>query len=60
MLEQQVGIALDDTKQYLLESRLLPLATKHGYPDVYAFIKYLIQTPVGQIHRESFEALTTQ
>ena len=59
MLEQQVGIALDDTKQYLLESRLLPLALEHNFPDVYSFIKYLIQNPVGATHWLAFEALTT-
>lgn len=59
MLEQQVGIALDDTKQYLLESRLMPLATQNGYPDVYAFIKYLTQNPIGGLHWQAFEALTT-
>jgi chemotaxis protein methyltransferase CheR len=59
MLEQQVGIALDDTKQYLLESRLLPLATKNGYQDVYALIKHLTQSPIGAIHWQAFEALTT-
>jgi chemotaxis protein methyltransferase CheR len=59
MLEQQVGIALDDTKQYLLESRLMPLATQNGYLDVYAFIKYLTQNPIGGLHWQAFEALTT-
>jgi chemotaxis protein methyltransferase CheR len=59
MLEQQVGIALDDTKQYLLESRLKSLATQNGYPDVYALIKYLIQNPIGATHWRVFEALTT-
>lgn len=59
MLEQQVGIALDDTKQYLLESRLMPLATQNGYLDVYTFIKYLTQNPIGGLHWQAFEALTT-
>ena len=59
MLEQQVGIALDDTKQYLLESRLLPVAAKSGHADVYALIKTLIQNPVGPLHWLAFEALTT-
>ena len=59
MLEQQVGIALDDTKQYLLESRLAPVATRNGYPDVYALIKALIQSPVGPLHWQAFEVLTT-
>ena len=59
MLEQQVGIALDDTKQYLLESRLKPLATQNGHPDVYALIKFLTQNPIGATHWRAFEALTT-
>jgi chemotaxis protein methyltransferase CheR len=59
MLEQQVGIALDDTKQYLLESRLKSLATQNRYPDVYALIKYLIQNPIGATHWRAFETLTT-
>jgi len=59
MLEQQVGIALDDTKQYLLESRLLPVATKSGHANVYALIKTLVQSPVGPLHWLVFEALTT-
>ena len=59
MLEQQVGIALDDTKQYLLESRLMPIAQKQGLPDVYALVKFLTQSPVGPLHWQAFEALTT-
>jgi len=59
MLEQQVGIALDDTKQYLLESRLMPLATRNGYSDVYALIKALVQSPIGSLHWQAFESLTT-
>jgi chemotaxis protein methyltransferase CheR len=59
MLEQQVGIALDDTKQYLLESRLMQFAAQNGYPDVYALIKYLTQSPIGALHWQVFEALTT-
>ncbi|MBT8543925.1 protein-glutamate O-methyltransferase CheR [Polynucleobacter paneuropaeus] len=59
MLEQQVGIALDDTKQYLLESRLMPVATRNGYSDVYALIKALTQSPVGPLHWQAFEVLTT-
>lgn len=59
MLEQQVGIALDDTKQYLLESRLMPIAQQKGLPDVYALIKLLIQSPLSSLHWQVFEALTT-
>ena len=59
MLEDQIGISLDDTKQYLIESRLLSLSQKDGHPDVYAFVKQLVQSPVGTLHWQAFEALTT-
>jgi len=59
ILEEHTGIALDDTKQYLIESRLLPLSKKMGHQDVYAFIKTLVQTPIGPLHWQAFESLTT-
>lgn len=59
LIEKQIGIALDNTKQYLLESRLQPLAKQGGHADVYSFIKQLIQSPVDSLHRQAFEALTT-
>ena len=59
MLEGHIGISLDDTKQYLIESRLLPLSKKDKRQDVYSFVKELVQTPVGPLHWEAFEALTT-
>jgi len=59
MLEEQIGISLDDTKQYLIESRLLPLSQKDGHSDVYAFVKQLVQSQVGPLHWQAFEALTT-
>ena len=59
MLEKNIGIKLDDTKLYLIESRLLPLSKKNKHPDVYSFIKLLTQSVVSNLHREAFEALTT-
>jgi chemotaxis protein methyltransferase CheR len=59
MLEEHIGISLDDTKQYLIESRLMPLSQKRGHPEVYAFVKELVQTPLGAMHWQAFEALTT-
>ena len=59
MLEEHIGISLDDTKQYLIESRLLPLSQKLGHLSVYEFIKELVQTSPGPLHWQAFEALTT-
>jgi len=56
MLAEHIGISLDDTKQYLIESRLLPLSQKDGHPNVYSFIKELVQAPVGSLHWQAFEA----
>lgn len=59
MLEEHIGISLDDTKQYLIESRLLPLSQKAGHADVYSFVKEIVQSQVGHLHWQVFEALTT-
>ena len=34
IVENNIGIALDDSKNYLLESRLLPLSKKLGYQNI--------------------------
>jgi len=59
MLAEHIGISLDDTKQYLIESRLLSLSKKDKHPDVYSLIRELVQTPVGALHWQAFEVLTT-
>ncbi len=59
LLERHVGIQLDHSKQYLADSRLDSLAKSLGYSDVALFIQFLIRTPVGHLHWNAFEALTT-
>jgi len=59
MLEEHTGISLDNTKQYLIESRLLTLSKKNSHQDVYSFVKELVQAPVGAVHWQAFDALTT-
>lgn len=59
IVENNIGIALDDSKNYLLESRLLPLSNKLGYQNINDFINYLCRTSIGDAHKQAFEALTT-
>ena len=59
LLETHVGISLDHTKQYLLESRLSPIFRRQGFENLINFIRHLNQTPVGAIHWQAFDALTT-
>ncbi|MEI7427355.1 MAG: protein-glutamate O-methyltransferase CheR [Betaproteobacteria bacterium] len=59
LLERHVGIALDSTKEYLIVSRLTPIAKAHQFEDYIALLKHLEQTKVGDLHWACFEALTT-
>ena len=59
MLEENVGISLDASKEYLLPSRLEPLAREHGFSGVTPFLESLAITPVGSNHWMAFEAMTT-
>lgn len=59
LVEKNIGIALDTSKNYLLESRLSPLSKKFGYSKIQDFIDYLNRTNVCDVHRQAFEALTT-
>ena len=59
MLEENIGISLDTSKEYLLPSRLEPLARAHGFSSVAPFLESLLITPVGSNHWMAFEAMTT-
>lgn len=59
LLRSKVGILLDEKKDYLIQSRLQPVARKFDYECVEALIEDLLKHPVGERHWESFVALTT-
>ncbi len=58
LVEQHTGIHLDANKQYLVESRLAPLAQQQG-ETVLGLLQTLLRTPVGPLHQRAFEALAT-
>lgn len=59
LVEQRTGIFLDKNKQYLVESRLAAITHAHHYSNVVDLISMLLRTPLGSIHNDVFEALTT-
>jgi chemotaxis protein methyltransferase CheR len=59
MVRVNIGLALDESKLYLLESRLNPLAKKNGFNGFAELISNLIMRPLGELHWEAFEALLT-
>jgi chemotaxis protein methyltransferase CheR len=60
LVEKQVGLQLDDSKQYLVHSRLDDLAKEAGLHGVDDFVKYLLISPLSDLHRRAFEALMTK
>lgn len=59
LLRSKVGILLDEKKDYLIQSRLQPVARKYSFDNVESFIEDLLSQPLGERHWESFIALTT-
>ena len=58
LVRRESAIVLDTGKEYLVESRLIPLARQAGSADVNAFVAGLRQRATPQATRAVVEALT--
>ncbi len=58
-LRTRAAIVLEDGKEYLVESRLEPVARKHGLPSVEAVLQRLRSAPPTALEVAVVEALTT-
>jgi len=56
---EQSAIVLDGDKQYLAESRLLPLARRDGFDSLSSMVASLLARKVDGLHRHVVEAMTT-
>jgi len=59
LIYRRSGIVLDAEKEYLVESRLRPIARTEGLASTEAFLALLRQQPEGRLHKAAVEALTT-
>jgi chemotaxis protein methyltransferase CheR len=59
LVKRNSAIVLDQSKDYLIEARLAPLAESEGLSSVDALIAVLRQQNPGKIHGRVVEALTT-
>ena len=59
LLEENVGISPDISKEYLLSSRLDSLAKDKGFSGYLPFLESLLVSPVDHDHWQAFEAMTT-
>jgi len=53
------AIVLEPGKEYLVESRLLPLAKVHGFADLDSFVDAMAANSFNTMHRQAVEAMTT-
>jgi chemotaxis protein methyltransferase CheR len=56
---EQSAIVLEADKGYLVESRLMPLARREGFPSLNHFVQKLQVEPLQALHRQAVEAMTT-
>src|SRR6476646_4950729 len=59
LVRRESAIVLEPGKEYLVESRLLPLARAPGDRDLDAYVDRARRSPPGPVVREIVEALTT-
>ena len=59
LVRRESAIVLDDSKKYLVSSRLLPLAKEHGFESVAALVSSLQASPQGTLHTLVVEAIAT-
>ncbi len=59
LLHRRSGLALGDGKEYLLESRLPPVATRLGHADLPALVQALRRRPTPDVEKAVCDAMTT-
>lgn len=59
LIRDHASIVLDDGKEYLVETRLEPLARREGFADLGSMVDVLRTRPVERLHRRVIECMTT-
>jgi chemotaxis protein methyltransferase CheR len=59
LVHERSAIALEANKDYLVESRLLPLARQQGLASLRELVAQLRSRPYGDLHQQVVEAMTT-
>lgn len=59
MVKEHTAIALDNSKVYLVNARLLPVARDAGFSSVIELIRHLRSRPFGPLHSRTVESIVT-
>ena len=58
MMRDDAAIVIDEDKQYLAESRLMPLVSAEGYSSVQKMLEVMRARPSGDLQRKVLDAMT--
>ena len=58
LVQDQSALTLEAGKEYLVESRLEPLARRQGFRSYQHLVARLRMGPIGDLHRQAVEAMT--
>lgn len=59
LVKKHASIVLSSGQEYLVKSRLAPIARRLGLPDLSALVEQLRREPYGPVHETVVEAMTT-
>jgi chemotaxis protein methyltransferase CheR len=59
LIHQRAGLVVETGKEYLVESRLEPLARREGFASLQAFLVTLSARPFDGLHQKLVQAMTT-
>jgi chemotaxis protein methyltransferase CheR len=59
LVHRHIGVDLSQRKEYLISARLTHLVQQGGFESHAQLLHYLTNQPVGELHWQAFEAMTT-
>lgn len=59
LLHKESGLALDNSKQYLIETRLDPIARQEGFPSINDLGRHMKQNPSQPLRQKVIDAMMT-
>ncbi len=59
LLQSESGLSLDDSKQYLIETRLQPIAVQEGFPSIDHLARHMKESASPLLRQKIIDAMTT-
>lgn len=59
LLQSESGLSLDDSKQYLIETRLEPIAIQEGFTSIDGLVRHMKENASSVLRQKVIDAMTT-